>query len=331
MKNIAVRGPFLECNGELYFPRPLDFTTNQRIESGSVGGFMCRPVALPSEIGETEMPGGLLPVFIKNPPSENFKPEKLPEFWSAKKMCEWLADTDPFTLNRNDCLDNPNKDERTHTQIDPSTGKAANSMLFSTTGLDFHNKVEKTIGGQSVAHFLPTRIALEATAAQGSNYDTVLDGLSLLHPLGGERRLAEWKKCGEDPSGWMPLPPLSATANAACLRMVLATPAIFANGWTPGWIGSNMQGKIPGTDISVTLIAAIVERWLPISGYNFEEKAIYRIKPLRRMVPAGSVYFFKTDGGRKINLGDLWLKSVSDDAQDCKDGFGAALWGIWKD
>jgi CRISPR-associated protein Cmr3 len=48
------------------------------------------------------------------------------------------------------------------------------------------------------------------------------------------------------------------------------------------------------------------------------------------MVPAGSVYFFEVIEGNAQELSKLWLKSVCDNEQDKKDGFGLALFGIYK-
>jgi CRISPR-associated protein Cmr3 len=47
------------------------------------------------------------------------------------------------------------------------------------------------------------------------------------------------------------------------------------------------------------------------------------------MVPAGSVYFFQKLEGDPATLATCWLQSVCDDAQEQRDGFGLALWGIW--
>jgi CRISPR-associated protein Cmr3 len=52
-------------------------------------------------------------------------------------------------------------------------------------------------------------------------------------------------------------------------------------------------------------------------------------KPVRRMVPAGGVYFFELLKGQSSDLEKLWLESVSDEEQDRRDGFGLATWGIW--
>jgi CRISPR-associated protein Cmr3 len=50
------------------------------------------------------------------------------------------------------------------------------------------------------------------------------------------------------------------------------------------------------------------------------------------MTPAGSVYFFRIEDDSVEPAGELadrWLMPVSDVLQDCRDGFGLAMWGAW--
>ncbi|MFO1429290.1 MAG: type III-B CRISPR module-associated Cmr3 family protein [Candidatus Competibacteraceae bacterium] len=70
-------------------------------------------------------------------------------------------------------------------------------------------------------------------------------------------------------------------------------------------------------------------RWQPMSGWSLEQGR-RGPKPLQRLVPAGSVYFFQVIAGDASQLADRWLQSVADEPQDQRDGFGLALWGIWK-
>jgi CRISPR-associated protein Cmr3 len=112
--------------------------------------------------------------------------------------------------------------------------------------------------------------------------------------------------------------------------MVLATPALFDDGWKPKWA---REGRPPGLDarddIKLKLVSACVPRWRPLSGWNFE---IGKTGPkaVRRLAPAGSVYFFEVSGAASA-LARLWLRPVSDQPQDRRDGFGLALWGTWSD
>ena len=111
--------------------------------------------------------------------------------------------------------------------------------------------------------------------------------------------------------------------------MVLATPALFDEGWKPGWArGGRPPGLDARDDISLQLVSACVPRWRPVSGWNFEAGKNCA-KAVRRLAPAGSVYFFEARGAASA-LARLWLKPVSDGDQDRRDGFGLALWGVWE-
>ena len=112
--------------------------------------------------------------------------------------------------------------------------------------------------------------------------------------------------------------------------MALASPAVFDGGWRPRWV---QDGKPPGLDprddVTLKLVSVCVPRWRPLSGWNFEAGRTGP-KAARRMVPAGSVYFFEARGATSA-LARLWLRPVSDQEQDRKDGFGLALWGVWSE
>jgi CRISPR-associated protein Cmr3 len=168
-------------------------------------------------------------------------------------------------------------------------------------------------------------ISLEAETLDDT-YANGLKQLPRLHPLGGERRLADWKAESEEVKGWNP----ETLNNTSCLRMILATPSIFSKGWLPGWIDeTTLVGIIPNSGVKVRLVSAVVGRWIPISGWNYAAEK-RGPKPLRRMAPAGSVYFFARIDKEPIDFKKLWIHSVCDDLQDQNDGFGAALWGTWE-
>jgi CRISPR-associated protein Cmr3 len=140
-------------------------------------------------------------------------------------------------------------------------------------------------------------------------------------------------KAGRDIQAWQCPTGLAKAFHALTqgqgVRLVLATPGIFQQGWLPDWIKQDWKGKPPGSSVELQLIGACVERWKPISGWGLENSKV-GAKAIRRLVPAGSVYFFKVTKGSAAELADkLWLQSVADDEQDRRDGFGLALWGLW--
>ncbi|MEZ5591831.1 MAG: type III-B CRISPR module-associated Cmr3 family protein [Gammaproteobacteria bacterium] len=205
--------------------------------------------------------------------------------------------------------------------ISSETGTAKEGMLFKTAGLDFN------LPGQ----YQPLTIAARVNAKPSlPSFADILQTLDDYHPFGGERRLVHWQ--AQSSTAWVCPPDLrSRIRRAKYLRLVLATPGLFETGWRPDWLKDDLTGKPPGTEVHIRLVSACIDRWRPISGWLIERGKKPGPKPVRRLVPAGSVYFFELIDGDPAELADkLWLQSVCTDAQNQNDGFGLALWGVWK-
>jgi CRISPR-associated protein Cmr3 len=117
--------------------------------------------------------------------------------------------------------------------------------------------------------------------------------------LGGERRAASFEVLGPAPSQTQP-----ALASGEQMCVYFSTPASFTSGWKPkDWQAT--FGAVP--------IAAAVSQAKLIGGWQQEPaNADGKPKLLRRCVPAGSVYFFRspiksngpfTDYGQEIGYG----------------------------
>src|SRR5262249_53302378 len=101
---------------------------------------------------------------------------------------------------------------------------------------------------------------------------------------------------------------------------------VFSRGWLPGWLDRHKPGVAADIDIKLTLRGVAMNRWRPVSGWDLEAK---HPKAIRRLAPAGSVYFFEAKGETAEFVERAWLAPVSDDEQAGRDGFGLAVWGIW--
>ena len=81
------------------------------------------------------------------------------------------------------------------------------------------------------------------------------------------------------------------------------------------------------------MVGAAVNKPQYISGWARSGKgAGGEPRPIKRMVPAGSVYFFNTNGWDEQKFGCLYKKyhfgkSLSGEYPDA--GFGIALMGVW--
>jgi CRISPR-associated protein Cmr3 len=313
--NIPVAGPLLAGAETILFPAPGDAL----IYSGSekelrLEGLRPYPTrgtlgALPQDAG-CDLPSTLTPLCV--PTCE--KAQWGADYWPADLLWEWLmtetprakplpAELDPARMKKRNPI---HVETRTHLQMDPETGLGKAGHLFTTQGIALRP------GYSFLARF---------DADRSVKYG----GLA---PLGGERRLAEVEVSD---SGLWPLCPVGireSLSTARAVRMQLVTPAIFAGGWKPGWLGDRLEGSPPfASRLVLRLVAVAARRRDSVSGWDIAKG---RPKAVRWLVPAGSVYFFEVVGGEPAVLTETaWLAPVCDEPQDRRDGYGLAAWGVW--
>lgn len=248
--------------------------------------------------------------------TEESKPAKnAPMFWKWGHFSEWLVSSrfQKPMIGQNLGLAAPDVEERTHVCIDPSTGTAAESRLFTTMGLRFPQDV-----------VLTAKIKVEDDDAP-PRYDVAA--------LGGDRRavFVEW---GEDLMQW-PSPP-QGLGSGLGLRLFLITPGLFAGGWAPSNLKSALADgsfvDIAATGVRGRLRSASVPRWQPHHGWDMTIGKGGAPKSLRKLAPAGTVYFVElepgTDGSRAAKA--LWNASLCSNEQHQRDGFGRILVGNWE-
>ncbi|WP_337845330.1 type III-B CRISPR module-associated protein Cmr3 [Thermus sp.] len=295
VKAWPIRGPLLaeEDGGRfrLLGPRPLDAVR--------LGERLLRLLPWEAE-GGTNLPQGLLPLAPEDLEARG-KPGPLLPFWYWEALEAWLLGQAPQPLLEHP---GPAREVRFHVGLDPTHGVAREGFLFRTEGLEFAHKDCKEEGR-------PRTLALVLW---------VEEEVEGVFPLGGERRLAFWRKGGPG----VPKPPeglLEALLRHRAARALLLTPALFAEGWRP------RGGEIRGARV----VAAAVGRPLWVSGWDLQAG---RPKPTRRAVPAGSVYFLRLPkewGEAEIRgwLEAVWFQNASDEEQDRRDGFGLLAIGVW--
>lgn len=246
------------------------------------------------------------------------KPEKgAPIFWRWERMREWLihgnlsgngSGIDPEGLG----ISPTQSEERTHVCIDPETGAAAESRLFTTLGLRFAENVR-----------LGVRVRVEEK-------DVLPD--RDMYTLGGDRRPV-FLRWGEHLLDWPSLP--RGIGDGTGLRLLLITPGLFDGGWAPRWlIRSAETGKfveMPETGIAMRLCSACVRRWEPCHGWDMTVGKKGGPKPLQKTAPAGSVYFVELEKGSdgKTAVQALWNRSLCTAKAHRNDGMGRILVGNW--
>ncbi len=314
---------------QLAFPAPADavlFRGKRGTEIVSL-----RPRKEDSNPAEgTNAPARISPLFG----ARSEKPQRGPSFWTAAATLAWLEEGSPdgdrlgprfrswgsvldwIAADKPDPkppgLSGLARQRRIHLEIDPGTFAAKEGMLFTSEGLEFGWMDED---GRHQQGAICSQIRTEGGAWAA---------LEPLAPLGGERRLAYWSELEVD---W-PEPP-SQIASAQLIRLQLITPAAFTHGWKPGWLSEANRGSPPGfPDMKLELIGAAVPRAIANSGWDLTKPASEAQKPTRFLAPAGSVYFFKAS--EPVDARQLWLRSISDDPQDRRDGFGLVLCGGWQ-
>lgn len=345
LREILVSGVFPVHDGKMYLPAPSDAVA-QPHESGPGIKALHRTVPYHHE-GTCDFPNDapLWPVMLPEAAGD-FKPAELPAWWPQDKYAEWL--TSEKLHYAADWLEpgflgHPTQCTRDHVSLDADRGAADEGKIFVTSGLNLtHLPIFQgnESQGQRSRRWADRNTPIELTArAVISDADfAYASQLRILHPLGGERRLVHWQSDqNHDRELWACPPPVKEALTAATrVRLVLATPAIFTRGWRPGWLDDELEGEWHG--VRLKLVGVNNGRWKAVSGWSMarinnqgqlDRNGKPGPKPVRRMVPAGSVYFFQVTGGSPKTLADNWLQSVSDDEQEQRDGFGLSVWGTW--
>jgi CRISPR-associated protein Cmr3 len=332
---VDVAGAF-PCTGEqLYLPAP-----NDCVWDGEAV-YAVKPMTL--DDGGCDFPAvGLRPVMLSEEDSKaDFKPKSVPAWWPVSKLTDWLLGH-PVAFNE-EFLYAAIQETRDHVCLDPETGAAAESQIFSTAGLNVTHLSRFGVPGSRPIHERLAEITLSARVTIAEKAFEHVENLNSWHPLGGERRLVHWQRSDQIELWKCPDAIRTALESAEGIRMVLASPAIFDHGWRPSWLDADsLVGKPLGDGPTLKLVGVCIPHWRAVSGWAYaphaEDNGRRRIVPhdrpgpkaIRRMVPAGGVYFFeKVDGDARVLATNGWLKPVSDAPHDCRDGFGLAVWGTW--
>ncbi len=328
LMQIAVAGVFPVHDGKLYLPAP-----NDAVAEPGDNGLGIKEI---HRVSPREMTGGCdFPIDGLKPAMlsivADFKPAEVPAWWPVSKLAEWLLNP-PIAFDST-FLKQPIQETRDHVCLDANLGAAAEGQNFATSGLNATHLPRFGVKSDDKKLQFVERFASVTLTARVTNHDTGFEhssDLNIWHPLGGERRLVHWQQANSDL--WKcPDSINDGLKHATQIRMVLATPAVFKDGWKPGWLNDQLEGTPPACDVKLKLVGVSNGRWKAVSGWALAAtKGQPRgPKPIRRMVPAGSVYFFKCEKGSATELANQWLQPVSDDEQERRDGFGLAIWGTW--
>ena len=223
-----------------------------------------------------------------------------------------------------------------HGQVIESSGLAHNDSFFVTEeslGIGMNPDTGTTNEGQIYSRRqlrFREGCQLGVLTETGNQHQKEEDLLEQLFPedgwirVGGEGRVCQVAKASKQPSALLPTGP---AIRGNRVKWVLLSPAIFPQlaesdknrphpgGWLPTWVdaetmqvqlmdgpGPNKARRLgvePGSPVSAKLIAARVERYVPVAGWtNPSEGETGTGKEGARStllaVPAGTVYYFET-------------------------------------
>ena len=317
-------GPFLAARGPqglaLAFPAPADAVAFEarKTPQGRRQLELCplRPARLKAGEGVDlpREPEDLHPLLG----GRDQKPTGSPPFWSASATLDWLKDPDSsprFSAVEGLGFSALPRQRRIHLEIESATQAARKGALFATEGLEFSDRVRIAEEDSERWEDLEPKICSRIRYQEGEDWPA----FESLAPLGGERRMANWSETGVDwpgPPDWL--------AGQTLVRLQLITPGYFDAGWIPNWL---LNGHPPGIDdMQLKLIAAAVPRAVAHSGWDFTKKGANSQKATRFLAPAGSVYFCELKGDPRR----LWMRSICDNPQAGRDGFGLVLCGVWQ-
>lgn len=142
--------------------------------------------------------------------------------------------------------------------------------------------------------------------------------------LGGEARAAYYEV--QEPGTDSLLTPRNKLPQR--FKVVLLTPAWFSGGWQPK--SGNWAQFFNAPKDSVRLVSAIIPRYQAIGGAYVDDgrrKGSFQ-KPMRRFVPAGSVYFFEHDDTASW-VGRPFTETPSGEGDYGQIGFGTCVIGEW--
>lgn len=315
LHGLQVCSPLLVRGDQFVLPAPRDAVVYKK--DGQPQVMRLKPLNSDFD-GDCNIPEGIRSLEV----TEDLKPESGYTLWSHSDMTEWLLGQDVVPEK----ISGLPSETRVHVGIDPTSGKATEGVLYSVN----YKALESLEGeGKEPKQYYPWSIRARVKLQDGEEPEA-------LGFLGGEARPVTVTAYPNEKlrDYWFDCPDeikeaFTRVKQGNLIRMVLATPALFEHGWRPGWLDKTGSGEVhlPRglSKVKLKLVAAAVGRREPVSGWSLREN---RPRPVRWMVPAGSVYFFEVQSGEASALLESWLRPVSDGEQDRKDGFGLALWGV---
>lgn len=239
-------------------------------------------------------------------------------YLNAKGLSQHLSGQRPDMAHGIEAKHLYQRDPRLGIGLNADAHTAEEGQIYTTEGYAFSPKDGQTaakynstgflIGVQGVTDLMPTEGVLR---------------------LGGDGRSAHYRRVNFTAPAATNLP-----GKFKRFRLLLQTPALFAQGWRPEGITQQDDGsyRLQGDGFSARLACAALGRRDTVSGWDLFQWAP---KPAQAAVPAGSVYWFDEfdgDFGKLaawVNQG-MWPQNLATLQQNRRaEGYNRALLGAW--
>ncbi|MBR4663759.1 MAG: hypothetical protein IKO93_07790, partial [Lentisphaeria bacterium] len=283
-------GPFLEKQGDIYFPTPLDVVHgNQLLKVKKLDGL-------------SDLPGPLR-YGLFAPGASKTQPGK---FISLSELKKYLGGGNFSPSAESDFYD---REARPGITIDPKTHAVDKGKYYSAEYLRLKPGVSLAAG---------------ASMAAGGGLMKLFDPAHRTLMLGGQQSIMY-----ADPQpGQITLPP--PKISGTFVKWVLLTPTLWSRGWLPDFVddvpadqewnlklairpqelpprleGENRteyRRRTAGVPVTARLVAARVGKPLPVSGWKMQGSGGGVPRATRMLVPAGSVYYFETSDEDQARL-----------------------------
>lgn len=295
-----------------YFPMPLDVAEKELVDENLWSASL-------KSLEKAPLSSYPLPYMLRSVTSQKDKSKKI-LYLSEKSISNYLEGEENL-----DCLNIAScfvQEKKLGIEVDADSKTSKNGRIYE------------------ISYIRPT---INSKLKLGVDVTAQLKHDSGVLKLGGENRQVAYRFAAH------PLNIEKVNSQGNFFKLYLATPAIFANGWFPGWIDENEKTGYysnKGKRVTVRLIAACVGRSVPCGSFGFgkelgESIRTYRPREMRYAVPAGSVYYFELLEGTFADAVKLFHGNCISDYREglgfryrmlarlryCDRGFGYALVG----
>jgi len=288
-KNLGIKGLYLLNDGNVYLPIPRELMKKRDKEK-------TQSILLSKEyLGDVKSSCLSSNVLKSDKEVENFRNGWI-KIGSLLDFLEGDFDSlEPDSISRLD--DFILSESKLGIGIDHSKGKSEEGKIYQIEMKRLENK-----------DFKKTSILVEF-----ENLDLPSKGMI---KLGGEGKASTYEKYEES----IQLGDRELDGNQ--FKLYLSTPGIFKKGWIPEWIENDtLSGEYKG--IEIELVTATIGKPFRIGGFDMKKK---KPKPMRKAVPAGSVYYFKVKGSTASQVFKTFNGAGISD-YNSKEGYGIAYVG----